>query len=135
MIELSNSDAQVLAPGQSATFDTVILHTGSAECHRINSGSINLTRKNAIYRVGYNVNIGGVEEGDAQIAIALDGAPLPETTQKVITVAAGDLEGVSAETFVKTCCCGCLGSITLTNTGTTSINLDKNPRFSVKRAA
>jgi len=135
MIELSNSNAQVLAPGQSATFDAVILHTGCAECHRINSGSINLTQKNAIYQVGYNVNIGGVAEGDAQIAIALDGAPLAETTQKVVTAAAGDLQGVSAETFVQTCCCGFAGSITLTNTGTTSINLDKNPRFSVKRVA
>ena len=38
MIILSNSVAQTLAPGQSATFDTIILKTGKAECFRRNTG-------------------------------------------------------------------------------------------------
>ncbi len=139
MIELSNSNALVLAPGQSATFDTVILHTGCAESHRINSGSVNLTRKNAVYEVSYNVNIGATEaETEAQVALSLDGAALPETTQKVMTAAAGDLQGVSASTFVSTgtpCCYFVASALTFTNTGTSTINLDANPRFSVKRVA
>ncbi len=135
MIVLSNSDAQVLAAGQSATFNAVLLHTGCGECYRQNSGSINLVQNNAIYEVGYNCNIGGTAEGDAQIAISLDGTPLLETTQKVVSASAGDLEGVSASTYVKTCCRGFAGVITLTNTGTTAINLDKNPKLSVKRVA
>lgn len=135
MIVLSNSNAQVLAAGQSATFNIVILHTGCGECYRQNSGSVNLTQKNAVYMLGYNCNIGGVAAGEAQIAMSLDGSPLLETTGKTVSAAAGDLQSVSGETFVKTCCCGFAGTVTLTNTGTTEINLDANPRLSVKRVA
>ncbi len=135
MIVLSSTNAQVLAAGQSATFNVVLLHTGCGECYRLNSGSINLAQNNAIYEVSYNCNIGGTAEGDAQIAISLDSTPLSETTQKVVTAAAGDLQGVSASTYVKTCCRGSAGVITLTNTGTTAINLDENPKLSVKRVA
>ena len=133
MTELTNSNAQVLAAGQSAVFDTVILHTGCAECHRNNSGSINLTQNNAIYEVSFNCNIGGVAAGDATIGITLDGAPLTETNANVVTVTAGDLQNVSGSTFVKTCCCGNGDTVLLTNTGTASINLGEYPRFSVKR--
>lgn len=135
MIELTNSTDQTLAPGQSATFDTVILHTGCAECHRNNSGSISLTQNNAIYEVSFNCNIGATAAGDGTIGITLDGSPLTETNSTVVTAAAGDLQNVSASTFVKTCCCGNGDNVLLTNNGTTSINLGANPRFSVKRTA
>lgn len=133
MIELSNTNAQVLAAGQSATFDTVILDIGCAECHRKNSGAINLTQKKAVYEVSYNCNIGGTAEGEAEIGITLDGSPLQETIAKVVTAAAGDLTNVSASTFIQTCCCEVASTILLTNTGTTEINLDEQPRISVKR--
>jgi len=132
MIELSNSIAQTLAPGQSAIFDTVILHVGCTECHRNNSGSINLNQNNAVYEISFNGNIGGTAAGDATIGITLDGAPLPETNSTVVTATAGDLQNVSASTFVKTCCCGNGNTVLLTNTGTTEINLGANPRLSVK---
>ena len=132
MIELSNSNAQVLAAGQSATFDLVILHSGCGECHRPNSGSIELAQRNAIYEASFNCNIGGVVAGDAQISLTVNGSPLNETTSKVVSAAAGDLQNVSASTFIRTFCCG-NNSILLTNTGTTDINLDANPRLSVKK--
>ena len=135
MIELSNTNAQVLAAGQSVIFDTVLLHTGCGECHRPNSGSINLARKNAIYEVSYNANIGGTAAGDAQLAITFDSSPLLETTGKVVTTTAGDLQNVSASTFIQTCCCNAANSILLTNTGTTEINVDISSRLSVKRIA
>ena len=135
MIELSNTNAQVLAAGQSVIFDTVLLHTGCGECHRPNSGSVNLTRKNAIYEISYNANIGNTTTGDAQLAITLDGSPLSETTGKVVTATAGDLRNVSASTFIQTCCCNTANSILLTNTGITEINVDISPRLSVKRIA
>lgn len=136
MIELSNTNAQTLAAGQSMTFDTVLLHTGCAECHRINSGSINLTQKNAIYEISFNCNIGATTAGDtAQVAITIDGAPLPETTAIRTTTAAGDLDNASAQTFVRTCCCIVPNTILLTNTGTTTINVGVYPRISVKRCA
>lgn len=133
MIELSNSNAQTLAAGQSVVFDLTILHTNCAECHRPNTGNIVLTQKKAIYEVSYNGNIGATAAGSpAQLAIALDNAPLLETTQIVPTTTAGDLTGVSASTFVQTCCCGNASSITLTNTGTTPITFAANGRLSVK---
>lgn len=136
MIELSNTNAQVLAAGQSAVFNSVILHTGCAECYRNNTGAVNLTQKNAIYEVSFNCNIGATTAGDvAEIGITLDGSPLQETNSKVVTAAAGDLQNVSAETFISTCCCGNGNTVLLTNLGTTEITLDEYPRFSVKRKA
>ena len=136
MIELSNTNAQVLAAGQSAVFNSVILHTGCAECHRNNTGAINLTQKNAIYEVSFNCNIGATTAGDtAEIGITLDGSPLQETNSKVVTAAVGDLQNVSAETFINTCCCGGSNTVSLTNLGTTEITIDEYPRISVKRKA
>lgn len=136
MIELSNTNAQTLTAGQSATLDTVLLHTGCAECHRQNSSVINLAQKNAIYEITFNCNIGATTAEDtATLAITLDGAPLQETTVISTTEAAGDLQNVSAGTFVKTCCCGSSNSILLTNIGTTAINIGAYPRLSVKRIA
>lgn len=135
MIELSNSNAQILAAGQSATFDTVLLHTGCAECHRPNSGTINLTQKNAIYEISFNANIGATASGEGEIGITLDGSPLPETIGITVVAAAGDLANISGSTFIKTCCCGNPGTVLLTNTGLTEINLGANPRISVKRRA
>lgn len=135
MIELSNTNAQVLAAGQSVIFDTVLLHTGCGECHRPNSGSVNLAQKRAIYEISYNANIGGTAAGNAQLAITLDSSPLPETTGKTVSAAAGDLQSVSGSTFVQTCCCNAANSILLTNTGTTEINVDISSRLSIKRIA
>ena len=36
MIQVSNSTTQTLAPGQSLTFDSVLLKSGCAEAHRVN---------------------------------------------------------------------------------------------------
>lgn len=135
MIELSNTNAQVLSAGQSVIFDTIILHTGCGECHRPNSASVNLAQKNAIYEISFNANIGATAAGDGQLAITLDTSPLPETTAKVVTTTAGDLTNVSANTFVKTCCCNSANTVLLTNTGTTDINVDVNGRLSIKRIA
>jgi hypothetical protein len=134
MIELSNSNAQTLSGGQSATFDTILLHTGCAEFFRQNTNFVNLTQKCAIYEISFNCNIGGTEAGDAQIGISLNNSPLKETVGMVVTATAGDLENVSGSTYIKTCCCE-NDTILLTNTGTTSINIGANPRFSIKRIA
>lgn len=135
MIELSNSNALVLAANQAATFDTVLLKTGCAECHRQNSGAVNLTQKNAIYEVSYNCNMGASAEGTAEIGLMLDGSVLPETVAIVQTAAAGDVQNVAASTYIKTCCCNTASTLLLVNTGITEINIEANPRLSVKRLA
>lgn len=133
MIVLSNSVAQTLAPGQSATFDTIVLKTGDAECFRPNTGAVRLRFGNAIYNVHVGANIGATAEGTAQIAIGFEGSPLLETTMISQTAAAGDLNSVYRETAVKTCCSG--GAITIINTGTSEINLGANPLLYIRRVA
>lgn len=134
MIILSNSVAQTLGPGQSATFDTIILKTSKAECFRRNTGAVRLRFSGAIYNVYAGANIGATAAGPAQIAIAFDGSPLLETTMISQTAAAGDLNNVSRETGIETGCCNG-GAVTLINTGTSEITLDANPILYIKRVA
>lgn len=135
MIVLSNSNAQVLLPGQSATFNIVVLHTGCGECYRPNSGVVNLTGKNSIYEIGFSANVGTTTAGDAaQLAISVDNSPLLETTMISTMTAVDDLNNVSACTLLKTCCCSA-NSITVINTGDTTVNLGANPLLKIKRYA
>lgn len=134
MIELSNTTAQTIAPGQSLTFDITILKSGCAEAHRTNSGIVTLRADCAIYEVHFAANVSGTAAGPVQLAIALDGEPLVETTMISTVGAAGDLNNVAIATLVKTGC-GCCGSITVTNNGTSTVIVGANPALFVKRVA
>lgn len=132
MIILSNSIAQTIEPGQSATFDTVVLQTGKAEYHRPNSGAVRLLCKCGLYDVSFGGNIGATEEGAAQLAIAYDNSPLLETTMISQTAAAGNLNNVSNSTAIRMMCCDS-GLITVINTGTTTVNIGVNPKLKISR--
>lgn len=134
MIELSNTAAQTIAPGQSLTFDTVLLKTGCAEAHRSNSGIITLKADCAVYEIHFAANISATAAGAAQLAISLDGEPLIETTMINTISTAGDPDNAATATLVKTGC-GCCGKISVTNTGTTSVIVSANPALFVKRVA
>lgn len=134
MIELSNTAAQTIAPGQSLTFDTVLLKTGCAEAHRTNSGIIMLKANCAVYEIHFAANISATAAGTAQLAISLDGEPLLETTMINSVGTAGDPDNAATATLVKTGC-GCCGKISVTNTGTTSVIVSANPALFVKRVA
>ena len=134
MIELSNTTAQTLAPGQSLTFDTVILNTGCGECHRKNSGVVTL-RKIGIYEIHFSGNISATAAGQAELVIELDGEPLNETFMTNAIGTAGDLENASTATLVRTCA-SCCGRLTVTNPSTTqSTIVGANPSFYIKRVA
>lgn len=134
MIELSNTAAQTIAPGQSLTFDTVLLKTGCAEAHRSNSGIITLKADCAVYEIHFAANISATAAGTAQLAISLDGEPLIETTMINTISTAGDPDNAATATLVKTGCV-CCGKISVTNTGTTSVIVSANPALFVKRVA
>ena len=134
MIELSNTAAQTIAPGQSLTFDTVLLKTGCAEAHRSNSGIVTLKADCAVYEIHFAANISATAAGTAQLAISLDGEPLIETTMINTISTAGDPDNAATATLVKTGC-GCCGKISITNTGTTSVIVSANPALFVKRVA
>lgn len=132
MILLTNTVAQTLAPGASVTFDTVILHTGTGECHRNGSSAVTM-RCSGIYEVDFSANIGGTAAGAVTLAIQTGGETLPETTMDSVTAAAGDLENVSTMTAIRNCCTG-YDRITVTNTGTVEMTVE-NPKLYVKRVA
>lgn len=134
MIELSNTTAQTVAPGQSLTFNTVILKSGCAEAHRTNSGIVTLRADCAIYEVHFSANISGTAAGPVQLAIELDGEPLAETTMISTVTTAADPNNVATSTLVKTGC-GCCGRLTVVNTGTSDVVVSANPAFYVKRVA
>ena len=134
MIELSNTSEQTLTPGQSLTFDTVILKTGCAEAHRTNSGIVTLRADCAIYEVHFAANVSGTAAGPVQLSIALDGEPLPETTMINTVGTAGNLDNVATATLIRTGC-GCCGRVNVTNTGTSDVVVGANPALFVKRVA
>lgn len=134
MIELSNTTAQTITPGQSLTFDTVVLKSGCAESHRANSGIVTLRANCAIYEVHFAANISATAAGTAQLAIALDGEPLLETTMINSIGIAGDPENAATATLVRTDC-KCCTHISVVNTGTTSVIVSANPALFIKRVA
>ena len=133
MIILTNIASQEIAPGQSLIFTNEILHTGRCECHRPNSGSVILRQQNAIYEVHFSADIGATAPGVAQLAIAVNGSPLVETTMISTTDAAGDLNNVAKDTGIQTCCCG-PETVTIINTGETTVTVADSSLF-IKRVA
>ena len=134
MIILTNTASQELAPGQSLTFNLVVLHTGRSECFRKGSGSVMLSHRNAIYDIDFSANIGSTTAASpAQLDIIVNGSPLVESTMISTTNAVGDLNNVGKHTGIKTCCYG-IETITITNTGDTTIVIE-DPSLFIKRVA
>ena len=133
MILLSNNATQTIAPGESITFDLVPLHTGCSECHRQGSSSIKL-RKQGIYELHFNGNIGATAVVTAALQMEAGGEPIQDTSMIATVDTVGSLYNVSATTLIKNCC-GDYDRITVTNVGTTTITLAPNSAFFAKRVA
>ena len=133
VIILTNSVSQELAPGQSLTFDTEVLHTGRCECHRPGSGAVIMRQQGAMYEISAGGNIGATAPGVAELSIFINGSPLSETVMQSVTAAAGDLNNVSKTTAIQTCCCG-PETCTVVNSGTTTITVE-NPSLYIRRIA
>lgn len=134
MIELSNTTAQTIAPGQTLTFDSVLLKGGFAEAHRTNSGIITLKCKCSIYEVHFAANIAGTAAGPIQLSIELDGEPLAETTMIATPTVAADATNVATATLIRTDS-NCCGRVTVVNTGSSDVIVSPNPALFVKRVA
>jgi hypothetical protein len=135
MISLSNTSAQTLTAGQNITFDTVLSKTGGAECHRQGTGSIKLCAKNAIYMIEFSANITNSSAADpVQLAIALGGDVLKETTMIFTPSAAEAVGHVSVALPVRNNCCD-YDRITVVNNGTTDVTVSANPLLAVRRVA
>lgn len=134
MIILTNDASLTLGPGQSVTFNTEILHTGCAECHRIGSGAVTLRMQQAIYDIFFKANIGSTTAATAaQLTMFLNGSPMTETTMVSTTTTVGDVDNVACETGVRTCCCG-PEMLTIVNNGETTVVVEQ-PLLKIKRVA
>lgn len=134
MIVLSDTTAQTLQPGQSLTYSVTVLKSGCSEAHRSGSGTVTLRAECGTYEVHFAANISGTAAGQVQLAIALDGEALPETTMVSTVGAAGDPNNVATATLIRTGC-GCCGRVSVTNNGTAPVVVGANPSLFVKRVA
>lgn len=133
MVVLKNTTAQTLQPGQSITFDDLVTWSGNGECAR-SGGPVGLRFPNAVYKIFFKGLVTGAAAVPVQLAIALGGAALPETTM-IYTPAVADAVGtVAAETYARTC--GALpNSVTVTNNGANAITVNPNSCLTVIRSA
>lgn len=119
MVVLSNSTEQTVEPGQSITFDKLIVEAGCGETAR-SGGPLGLKFGDAIYELSFNANVTGTTTDPVQLAISVGGSPLPETTSIYTPAAANAVGNVSGSTYVRTRC-GLSNQVTVTNNGTNPI--------------
>lgn len=135
MIALSNNVAQTLTPGQSMTFNTVVRYSGRSETFRLNSGSVGLRTNNccpAPYTVSFSANVTNTAAGPVQLAIAIGGSPIAESTMISTPAAVGDFNSVS-RTIPVTAFPGASNTVTVTNNGTADIVIGANPILYIVR--
>lgn len=133
MIVLSNLSAQVIAPGQAVTFDNLVLKSGNCECwNRQLPNSVKL-KAQGIYSLGFSGNVSVATVGQsAQLAIAVAGQPLVETTMISTPSTADALNNISTETRYRNCCCD-MDRISVINTGTAPVTLAANSALVIER--
>ena len=135
MISLSNTSAQTVAVGQAITFDTVVQKTGCAESYRVGTGQVRLRANNGIYEVAFSANVTGSTAGSpVQLAVAISGATMPETTMISTPATADAVNNISTTTSVRNDC-GDYDRVTIVNTGTIPVIVSANPVLFIKRIA
>ena len=137
MLTLTNTTEQIIAPGQSITFDLTLLRTGCcprAERHRVGSTNVELLNGN-IFNVDFSANIAGEAAGAIQLAVFVNGEALPESTMISTPAAANELNNV-ARPGLKIRKLGCSDTVSVRNNGTANIILPaKSAYLSVYRQA
>lgn len=146
MIVLSNSAAEVIPAGGTVTFDLTVLHTGcdlngcgGSEYHRQNSGAVRLRGKSrccpSIFDVFFKANVTSATAGtEVQLVLAVDGTPLAETTMLETIDTANSFENMATRTALKVCP-GEDVTLSVTNTGTSTVTLDANSALYIRRIA
>lgn len=124
MVVLSNMTEQTLQPGQSISFDNVVVSAGCGETAR-SGGPLGLRFVNSIYELSFSANVTGTTTDPVQLSIAIGGSPLPETTAIYTPAAANAVGNISGSTYVRTRE-GLSNQITVTNSGANPIVVSPN---------
>lgn len=137
MIQLSNSTAQNLAPGQALVFDTIIAKSCRcrSECFSLQlPTSVKLTGGcGSVYDVEFSGNIAATDTaGQLQLSIALQGQSIPVTQMNSYPAAVGQFNNVSNGTYVVLSCSD-LDRVSIINTSTTTITVAANANLRIRR--
>lgn len=139
MIELSNSTAQTLQPGQALTFDNIpLLKTGCNECfNKLLPTSVKLRSSgcNPIYSVQFHANItANAAATPVQLSIAIANTALTGTLMNATPAAAGDAVNVSASKYIPVGCCECnLDRVSIINSGTNPVVVNPGSLLQISR--
>lgn len=134
MLQLSNSTAQTLQPGQALVFDNVVLRCNcSKACFNKQAPNVVKLCSRGDYDVTYHANITGAAAAELQLAIALSNYPSPQTFMNAVPAAEGDLVNVSAELPIRNCCCD-LNRLAIVNSGATPVTVAAGSSLVVKGA-
>lgn len=129
MIVLSNGAAQTIQPGEAAELDRVTFRSGCGEAYYAGTGPARI--RCGIYALEFTGNVGGAPATQPNLAIAVDGVPLRETTMAATTALDTDVFNVHASTRWRNCYGG--ATVTVVNTGTTPVTLAANPALVIER--
>ena len=101
-------------------------------CHRKGTGSVKLNRSGA-YMVSFHANVTGATAATpVQLALALGGDVMPETTMIFTPETANTVGQVSICLPVFNSCCD-YDRVTVVNTGTTDIVISANPMLAISK--
>lgn len=136
MIQLSNSTAQTLTPGQALTFDTIVNKSCRcrSECFSFQlPTSVKLTGGcGAVYDVEFSGNVSGAAGDNLQLSIAVMGQPIAVTQMNSTPAAADQLNNVSNGTYIPINCAD-LDRVSIVNSGTTNLTVAPNSNFRIRR--
>jgi hypothetical protein len=134
MISLSNTSEQTISAGQTLTFNTVLVKSGCAECHRRNTGSVKLCARNGMYEINFSANITAASATPIQLSLAIGGDILPETTMVYTPATANAVGNISTTDIIRNNCCD-YDRITVVNNGTVDVIVSANPVLFIRRVA
>lgn len=122
MAEFINSTNQTVAVGSNVLFDTTVIEPCSIVSHRKGSGLFNIKGGHK-FIVGFSANLAGATaETELDLAIAVNGEPLPFTTMASTPAVANLFDNVSIITEIETPC-NCCTQISIRNIGTTPVTV------------
>lgn len=134
MIELLNPAVSSVAVGQSVPFTEEIGSKCGAERHRAGSAQLTLVKPGR-YLVNFNANIAvpatGGTVGPISLAVALNGEAMNGSVMTVTPAAVSEFFNVSTQHYVDVPC-GCCVTITVQNTGASTVDVD-NPNLTAVR--
>lgn len=132
MVQLSNSAAITLTPGQTATFDKISINSGNCTCYRNFSSAVKMSSRGT-YLIMFSGNISGAAAGTpVQLAFAIGGTPVPQSTMISTPAAANDVNNVSKQLYYPNCCDD-FDRVAVINNGTVDVTIAPNATFSVKK--